>query len=364
MENVLKRGRTVWDRSLLPEDEYVERVRAVRDVARAAGLDAVVSIGHSTHTGNFTYLSGLVPPIGWMAVVLGHEARPVLVSGGGSRDLPFLRTQTWIEDIRTSRSLFAGPAEAVSAALADMVDGGARIGLVGAREDLAPGAYTELLAALGAYEVVEVDDLLAGLRAAKRPREHVALRRSLDIARAAVAAAVEAFQDGASTSAALIEAERTMRLRGARDARVLGNLYGQELAPVEEHRDDRGERLVVYCAAEYLGYWAQACAGEGAAARRAVEAMVAGAAPGAAAASLVAAAIAELPEGERDVALSYGLGSGGGLDLTEPPVLHPDSDDRLVEGAVVALQVVTVEDGALTCAGETIRVGGDGIALL
>lgn len=364
MENVLKRGRTVWDRALLPEDEYIERVRGVRRVAGDAGLDAVVSVGHTTHSGNFTYLSGSVPPIGWMGIVLGRDAGPVLVSGGGSRDLPFLRTQTWIEDIRTSRSLFAGPAEAVSAVLADMVDAGARVGLVGAREDLAPAAYTELLDVLASYEVVEVDGLLAGLRAAKRPREQLALQRSLDIARAAVAAAVAAFEDGASTSAALIEAERMVRLRGARDARVLGSLHGQELAPVEEHRDDRADRLVVYCGAEYLGYWAQACAGEGTAARRAVDAMVAAAEPDGVATALVAAAIDELPGGEADVALSYGLGAGIGLDLTEPPVLRPGSEDRLVEGAVVALQVVTVEDGRLTCAGETIRVDADGIALL
>jgi Xaa-Pro aminopeptidase len=366
MENVLKRGRTIWDRSLLPEDEYVERVRAVRAVADAAGLDVVVTIGHSTHTGNFTYLSGSVPPIGWMAIVLGREAGPFLVSGGGSRDLPFLRTQTWIDEIRTSRSLFAGPAEAVTGVLAEIVEPGARVGLVGARDDLAPDAYGELLASLAPYDVVEVDGLLAGLRAAKRPREQVALERSLDIARAAADAAVDAWESGASTSAALIEAERTVRMRGARDARVLGNLDATHLAPVEEHSEDRGEHLAVYVAAEYLGYWAQACASTGAsnAARRVVDAMIDAAEPGGPAGSLVTAATRELPAGESDVALAYGLGYGTGLDLMEPPLLRPGSHDRLLEGAIVALQVVTVEDGALTCAGATIRIDAGGVALL
>jgi Xaa-Pro aminopeptidase len=366
MENVLKRGRTVWDRSLLPEDEYVERVRVVRGAAEGEGLDAVVAIGHSTHTGNFTYLSGSVPPLGWMAVVLGREAGPVLVSGGGSRDVPFLTTQTWIDDIRTSRSLFAGPAEAVVDVLAEMVSRGARVGVVGAREDLAPGAYAELVGALDAYEVVEVE-LLARLRAVKRPREHVALARSLEIARAAVAAAIEAWEAGAPTSAALIEAERTARMRGARDARVLGNLYGEALAPVEEHSDERGRRLVVYCAVEHLGYWGQACAstGEGGpVARRALDAMVAAASPGAMAADLVAAAARELPDGDRDVALSYGLGAGVGLDLSERPLLAPGSSDRLVPGAVVALQVITLQDGELACAGATVRVDKDGVVPL
>jgi Xaa-Pro aminopeptidase len=370
MENVLKRGRTVWDRWLLPEDEYVERVRTLREAMDAGGLDGVVTVGHSTHTGNFTYLSGSVPPLGWMGIVLGREAGPFLVSGGGSRELPFVRTQTWLlDDIRTSRSLFTGPAAVVVEALGEFMQPGGRVGIVGAREDLAPAAYAELLEALSDYDVVEVDGLLADIRAVKRPREQAVQRRALEAARGAVAAAVEAWEGGAATTAALIAAEKAARMAGCRDARVLGNIDGEALAPVEEHGEGRGEHFVVFCAVEYLGYWAQAVGGSGdgeatAAARRAVDAMVAAAGPGVTAGDLVAAAERELPGDQGDVARSYGLGGGIGLDLSEAPVLRRGGTDVLKPGAVLALQAFTVVDGRLGGVTETVRVDSEGVTLL
>jgi Xaa-Pro aminopeptidase/Xaa-Pro dipeptidase len=370
MENVLKRGRTVWDRWLLPEDEYIERVRALRAQMEEDGLDGLVTVGHSTHPGNFTYLSGSVPPLGWMGIVLGREAGPFLVSGGGSREIPWLRTLTWIlDDIRTSRSLFTGPATVVVEALGEFMKPGGRVGVVGAREDLSPAAYAELIEALDEYEVVEVDDIVTGLRAAKRPREQAVQRRALEAARASVAAALAAWESGASTTAALIAAEKEARMQGCRDARVLGNLDGEQLAPVEEHGEGRGEHLVVYVAAEYLGYWAQASGDSddgpaAAAARKAVDAMVAAAGPGVAAADLVAAAVRELPDGAADVALSYGLGGGIGLDLAEGPVLRRDGDDALEQGGVLALQAFTATGGRLSGVTEMVRVDAEGVTLL
>lgn len=369
MENVLKRGRTVWDRDLLPEDEYVERVFAVRAVMAASGLDAIVTIGHSAHPGNFTYLSGCVPLLGWMSIVLGRESGPVLVSGGGSREIPFLRTQTWIDDLRTSSSLFAGPAAVVGATLAEIIEPGGRVGLVGAAEDLAPRAYREMIDALAPYDVIEVNDLLTDVRAVKRPRELEALDRALKIARAAVEASADAWQGGASNAEALLAAERTSRLRGARDVRVLGNLAGEDLAPVEEHSRERHDRLVVYCAVEYLGYWAQHCAtvgvGAGAATapRRAVDAMVARASPGTNGSQLIAAALAELPPESSDVAVTYGFGGGMGLDSSEAPRLVVAGGDPLVAGGVLGLHVFAREDGRLSCAAATIRIDASGATL-
>src|SRR5262249_6300971 len=144
MHNVVKRGRTVWDRALLPEDEYGSRVRALRE---ALDADVFVGVGHTASSGALTYLTGNVPPLGWMAVVVGREAAPCRATGGGSRDLPFLSTQTWISDIRPSASLFSGPAESVAAAVRDL--GGGTVALAGARENLAPAAYEALVAAVG-----------------------------------------------------------------------------------------------------------------------------------------------------------------------------------------------------------------------
>ena len=278
MHNVVKRGRTAWDRALLPEDEYGERVRLVREAMAREGIDALVGVGHTASYGSLTYLTGNVPPLGWMAVVLGRESGPCLVTGGGSRDLPFLSTQTWISDIRPSASLFTGPAEVVAHAVGEMVGFGGTIALAGARENLGVEAYRELLAALPGRALADGDALLAALRAVKRPRERVAARRALEIARAAVDAALDAWEAGAPNAIALLVAEREARLRGARDARVLGTLTGPWLEPVEDVSEERLSHLALTCAVECVGYWGQACGDSGSGlnpAHRAVDAMTA-----------------------------------------------------------------------------------------
>lgn len=366
MTNVLKRGRTVWDRALLPEDEYVERTRELREAMAADGLEALVSLGHATRPGNFTYLSGYVPPLGWMSTVLGLERGPMLVSGGGSREIPFVKTQTWIEELRTSRSLFAGPAEAVADAIADITGPGARIGVAGAHDALNAVTRAELVDALSAYDVVEADQLMETARAAKRPREVEALRQSARIARDAVEAAVSRFEEGASAAEAILAAEYSGRHGGCRDVRVLGDLGNSQLAPVEELSGDRGERFSVYCAVEHLGYWGQAAAGtvESAGASAALEAMIGAAEPGVSAAALASAAVATLSPGAADLALSYGLGGGIGLDPSERPEVSPASDAVVTSGTVLALQAIVPEDGGLGCASATVLVGEEGVSAL
>jgi len=366
MTNVLKRGRTVWDRALLPEDEYVERRRVLREAMTGAGIDVLVSLGHATRPGNFAYLSGYVPPLGWMGTVLGSEQGPMLVSGGGSREVPFVRTQTWIEDLRTSRSLFSGPAEVVGAAVAEIAAPGARVGVAGAHDALNAATRAELSQALSRYEVVEADELTEAVRAVKRPREVVALRQSADIARAAVAVAVDRFQEGATAAEAVLAAEHAARSAGCRDVRVLGDLGNGELAPVQALSPDRGERFAVYCAVERLGYWGQAAAGtaDSAAALAALEAMRDAAAAGTAAADMAAAAIAALPDSAVDRTLAYGFGGGIGLDPSERPEVAVGACAVIAPGTVLALQAIVPEDGGLGCAAETVLVTERGVTPL
>ncbi|HLH67433.1 MAG TPA: M24 family metallopeptidase [Solirubrobacteraceae bacterium] len=369
MENVLKRGLTVWDRSLLPQDEYHERVRAVREAMAHAGLDVLVAIGDSVRPGNFAYLSGYVPPLRWMGVVLGAEAEPVLVSGGGAREVPFVRTQTWLEDLRTSASLFTGPAEVVSAVVSEIAAVGLRVGVAGA-QCLEPAAERELRGALSGHRLQAADGMLERVRARKRPREVVALSRSLEVARAAARAAREAWIDGATNREALLAAERVARSGGCRDVRVLGNLHGEALSPVERPGGRRLGSLACVCAVERLGYWSQAAAVAGAppagaagsvgGVTGAVRAMAQAVRPGARAGDVAEAALALLEPDARATAISYGLGAGIGLDPVEGPVIEPGSDDELVEGTVLALRALAVEDGRLCCAAQTIRVAAEG----
>ena len=201
---------------------------------------------------------------------------------------------------------------------------------------------------------------------AKRPREIVALRQSATIARLAVDAAISRFREGASATEAILAAEYTGRRRGCRDVHVLGDLGNGQLAPVEALSDDRGERFSVYCAVEYLGYWGQAVAStaESSAASAALEAMIAAAGPGVETSALASAALAALPADAVDLALSYGLGGGIGLDPSESPEVSTTSSATVAPGTVLALQTIVPEGTGLGGAAATVLVTEGGITPL
>jgi hypothetical protein len=167
------------------------------------------------------------------------------------------------------------------------------------------------------------------------------------------------WRKGGSTAQSLLAAERSARLDGARDVRVLGGPDERDLAPVVAISTARAEALALHCVVELRGYWGQACActGDAAPATVAVDAMVDAARAGVTAGDVAAAALTTLGPEAAEVALAYGLGAGIGLDEEESPAIVPGSEAIIPAGTVLALQAVTRVDEQLFCAGATISVG-------
>ncbi|MDB5662748.1 MAG: hypothetical protein JWN59_1086, partial [Sphingomonas bacterium] len=183
---------------------------------------------------------------------------------------------------------------------------------------------------------------------------------SLAIAEAAVRAGQEVFDSGAGSAEAMIAAERAARLAGARDWRCLANITGRGLRPFERLGGERQDKLVLWVAVDQSGYWAQAstpAATRGAAAG-AMTRMMAAAKAGARAGDVADAALTGLPECDAELALSYGFGSGIGLDLEEAPLLVPGNDTILVEGGLLALRIFL--DSTSEMATAMVVVGTEG----
>lgn len=361
VERVIRSGRSGWDQSVLPRDEYIVRLQALRRAMVQADLDGVVGVGHPADYGDLCYLTGLIPSMGWTAVLVGREADPIVVTIAGSRELSLLQSQTWVGDIRTSASLFADAGAPIAQALPDVVESGATIAITGAENNLSESAYQALRGALDAYRVIERHPIIASLRRQKRPRELLALRAAREIARQAVDHGFAAHAEGASTAAAAVAAERFARLAGAHDVRVLAGGDGESLRPIEDLSADSQETLVLYCAAERYGYWAEASASTAASGESAaIDAMIASAAPGASAGAVAQAGLAALPTGQHPMLLSYGLGGGIGLSLNEGPTLDPQSDEPLLEGEVLTLRTISHGHNGVVAACEPviIRAGG------
>jgi Xaa-Pro aminopeptidase len=356
MEPVLKRGFTFWDQALLPADEFSERVRAVQAVMRKEGLVGLAVFANSYENADVSYLVGQASGTLFMT----QEGDPVLFTGGGGRELPFQRTLTWVAEL-TSAGGLVGAKIHESLQQCD-IDGGG-VGLVGA-DLLSRGAYDNVANNLAGYELSAFDDQLRHVRASKRPREVAAVRRALSIATDAAEAAEKAFSDGATTTRAMIAAERSARLNQAKDFRVLANIDGDDLRPFEGMSDSDKSPLVIWIGLTYSGYWADIALTfpslPNNEAMESVSAMVNAARTGATASEVAQAGLSRLSPPAREAALSYGLGGGIGLALNDWPQISPTSDAVLVEGSLLSLRTMARDDDNISFANAIIQVAGSG----
>ena len=92
--------------------------------------------------------------------------------------------------------------------------------------------------------------------------------------------------------------------------------------------------------------------------------MIAAASPGVELSALASAALAALPADAVDLALSYGLGGGIGLDPSESPEVSTTSSATVAPGTVLALQTIAPEGRGLGGAAATVLVTEEGITPL
>jgi Xaa-Pro aminopeptidase len=222
------------------------------------------------------------------------------------------------------------------------------VGLVGTRL-LSTSTLKNVTDNLGEYRLQDFDDQLRSVRARKRPREVATVRTALGIARDAAAAAVKAFTNGATTTQAMVEAERTARVNKARDFRVLANVDSEDLRPFAGLSPARRTPLVLWIGVDYHGYWADTAitspSSSGSQAERAVDAMISAARPNAPVADVARAGLSQLSSAAAESAQDHGLGGGIGLALADWPTISPTSDARLFEGGLLSLRALA-RDGA------------------
>jgi Xaa-Pro aminopeptidase len=342
MDPDLTRAYSTWDRGLLPLDEFGERVGAVQREMARAGLGALVVFGSVYDYGDSCYLTGIPGGSALAAgsLVLGLTGEPVIVSGGSGLELPFQKTLTWVQDFRVSGGGPVGPL--LRSVIDEKKSPDAPLGTVGLRRALVASAQRATVEALATYNTRSFEAELWALREVKRPREVLVMAEAQRIAATGVTAAQEAFASGASNAEAAVAAEGAARAASARETRILANIGGDELRPYEGRVTERRSPLVVYCAAEYQGYWGEATRSsqDDGSAARVVEVMRAAAKPGARARDLAQVGIAALAQGERERAMGYGFGGGIGLALAEPPRITLTSDDVLAAGGMLALHAL------------------------
>jgi len=366
-------GSYVWAQDRLPYDEFTLRLDELRAAMDRNGWPAVLVYGDVREHAALAYLSSFIPRVRWGMALLPRTGDARVLCAMSTRDLPAMRTLTWIADVRSGM----GP-EWVNAFDPWFErfkgDQAQKLGTL-SFDIMAPVLQAAVRRSLGERFVLQrADDVVAIPARRKRPRELTMMRASCKLLEAAARAFAESWRDNHEPETAALDAERVARSLAAQDVRTLVSLDGgRTLIPFQGRFEKCAGPLVGYLAAKVLGYWADmfitvdddSVADAARHAEAALDAVIANMRPGARADALHAKAVGALAPYKLHPALGGSIGHGIGLSLHEGPEFRASADATLVEDGVYTLQVGAADakaGNALTSA--IVRVAAKGAEVL
>ncbi len=348
-------GSYIWAQDRLPYDEFTLRLDALRAAMERNGWEAVLVYGDVREHAALAFLASFIPRVRWGMALLPRTGDARLLCAMSTRDLPAMRTLTWIADVRSGM----GPEweKAFDPWLERFKsDQGQKLGTI-SFDIMAPVLYAAVRRSLGErFALQRADDIAAIPSCRKRPRELTMIRASCKLLETAAKTFVESWRRNHEPETAALDAERVARSLAAQDVRTLVSLDGgHTLVPFQGRFEKCAGPLVGYLAVKVLGYWADMFItvddGSATAAARqtaaALDAIIADMRPGARAGALHAKAVGALHAKAVGALAPYKLhpvlggsiGHGIGLSLHEGPEFQPSADAALVEDGIYTVQV-------------------------
>ncbi|MCZ7543006.1 MAG: Xaa-Pro peptidase family protein [Anaerolineae bacterium] len=334
-------------------EEYRQRLADIRARMAARALDAVIV--YSWKRGQVRYVAGYAPNYvaNVAAVVVPLEGEPSMYIRFPF-DLERAQRMCWFADVRASGDVNAIGGDVAGDLRRRGVGDGARVGLVtgdGVMDEMPYTLYRQLTADLPGVAFVDARDLVMDVRRVKSPAEFALLRRSAQVADAAVESRVGG--DGAGRGRVRRRGRR--RRRGAfcgRDDVAAGDCApgqpGADRPP--DHQALPGDDITIFeLAVEVDGYWTQVARAfaPGAPTRaqqaiyravyEAYQAEVEACRPGAPFGAIAQAAERVLEAHSFGAHSEHDYGHGIGLDLPEPPRIGVDDADTVEAGMVIVL---------------------------
>jgi Xaa-Pro aminopeptidase len=377
--SVLKRGCSTWDPNAVPRAEFEARLAAVRQTMAERQLDALVIYGDNYSFADLCYLTNYFPKVRGGIALVPRQGGLSLLLNIGSRDIPFAKTLTWVDDVRASNQVGGAGAELVK----EMGLAKARIALVDSGRGFPLPQLEEMKRALPEVRWTNEDALLEPLRLKKSALETHAVREAGRVLGAVFDGAAEFIQPGRKEYEIVADIDRLARDAGAEDIRILAGERRLQ-PPSFKQAAELGNHWAVYLAVQHERYWAEAgrtyILSDDAKLRAAyqkaqeiVAAMAAELKPGNPLAAIDASGRRALGEFYASAAV-YGLGNGLGLNQWEAPFLS-ESDARevgalsvgateLAENMALALRVVFESEGKLIVSGDSFLVAASGPASL
>jgi Xaa-Pro aminopeptidase len=350
MQPTLKNGRNVWDPINMPESEFQDRVRRIRREMNKEGIDVLLTYGNADCYGDPCYLTNFIVGIARGALVIVPKKGDVaLIYQGPSRGIPFSKTTTWVEDVRTASDV----AKECIACLNEKKLIPSTVGYAGLMQFMPTNQVRSLFESLGRSKTVDCDALLRGARMVKSARERDQIRRSARILTRAFDFLSDLSITGMKENALEALVNRQTRVEGSEDFRMLIGKpaeSGWAFRLTEDAPFASGERVILYAAVEFERYWAEAIRSfvvEGGGLVEVkpepivglFEQIANGLAPDKPISEFYRETTGKIRKSKLEPILRYGLGQGIGLDLQELPLLADRQKEILKEGMSLALRV-------------------------
>jgi len=373
--SVLKRGCSTWNPKEVPQAEFQARLDAVRDEMARQNFDALVVYGDNYSFADLCYLTNYFPKVrGGIAVVPRVGALSLLLNIG-SRDVPFAKTLTWVEDVRASNNVGADGAKLLKEKGLET----AQVGLMDSGNGFPLPQLEEMKSALVNVSWRRCDALMVSHRLVKTASELGAMRAAGRLLKTVCSEAERFIKAGRKEYEIVADIDRLVRDKGAEDIRILAGEMRlnppsfKRSTPVDKH-------WAVYLAIQHERYWSEAgrtfILGNDATlqsaydkAQKVVAQMASALKPGGSVAAIGESPRRELGEIYSGAAM-YGLANGIGLNQWEAPFLN-ESDAQevgaptvgptiLAEHMTLALRAGFQTEGKMILFGDTLEVTADG----
>src|SRR5580704_10152456 len=170
-------GSYVWAQDRLPYDEFTLRLDALHASMDRNGWPAVLVYGDVREHAALAYLSNFIPRVRWGMALLPRVGEARLLCAMSTRDLPAMRTLTWIADVQSGMGPeWAKQFDPWFARFAG--EQAVKLATVGF-DIMAPGLRQQVERSLGErFSLERADELLDVPSPRKRPRELTMLRAS------------------------------------------------------------------------------------------------------------------------------------------------------------------------------------------
>lgn len=353
-------GSYTWAQDRLPNDEFSPRLDLLRGPMRWHEWLAVLVYGDVREHTALAYLTNFIPRVRWGMALLPREGEPRLLCAMSTRDLPAMRSLTWIADVRSGmgpewEKAFDPWFERFAAEPAPQ-----QLGTLGF-DLMAPVLQDAVRRSLGERFILQrAEDVIAAPWPKKRPRELTMLRASCKLVQDAANVFVDSWRRNGEPETAALDAERFARSQAAQDVRILVSLDGgRTLSPYLGRFEKIPGPPVSYLAVKVLGYWADlfVTLNDNEPNRHvaaALDAMIAALRPGMRAGELHAKATAALAPFRLHPSLSGSVGHSIGLSLHEGREFVAGETEVLIEGEVYSLQVGATDGAASHALGSAI----------